>query len=252
MAEKSFIKEDGGSINEGTLFNDVDLVSVLAAPPPEADPVNAQVLFDAFQQQEQQDHQQQCQMGNNNNENEECFAGVGVPGALPLYANKLVDAFRCMSLEDKDAYMEATRKCPALIQKESSPEVYLRATNYDVQQAAKKMALYWKLRKAIIGPYKAFLPMTLNGAMSDDVKYVGLTTGSGGAETKDARNRPVFLCDRKKCTGFYPVNTRFRCFFYELHRIAQDPQSQENGFVFLENRMVCPRWSNVGCTSNDL
>eukprot|EP00521_Asterionellopsis_glacialis_P007173 CAMPEP_0195289502 /NCGR_PEP_ID=MMETSP0707-20130614/5754_1 /TAXON_ID=33640 /ORGANISM="Asterionellopsis glacialis, Strain CCMP134" /LENGTH=415 /DNA_ID=CAMNT_0040349517 /DNA_START=156 /DNA_END=1403 /DNA_ORIENTATION=+ len=71
-----------------------------------------------------------------------------------------------LPLSDKTSYERALFECPELIVKESNPERFLLNENHHAERAAKKLALYWEMRQSIFGE-KAFLPMTLEGAMSD-------------------------------------------------------------------------------------
>jgi hypothetical protein len=75
------------------------------------------------------------------------------------------------------------------------------ATSYfgNMQQAAaKRLAYYWKIRRKLFGPHRAYLPMTLdhNGALADDRKL--LDSGFLSVHPNDERGRTVLAIDRIK------------------------------------------------------
>ena len=70
---------------------------------------------------------------------------------------------------NKAAYYEACQKVPHLVEQESNPIKFLRCENYNVELAAIRIVEYWKQRKSIFGPIKAFEAMTMNGALKDDM-----------------------------------------------------------------------------------
>lgn len=60
-------------------------------------------------------------------------------------------------------YQLALDVCPDLVAKESNLEKYLKATNCDVNESARKIAQYWKTRKVVFGEEKWTLPIRLTG-----------------------------------------------------------------------------------------
>jgi len=137
---------------------------------------------------------------------------------------------------EKAEYVEAMRRRPDLVETESPSDPYLRMVNYDVKEAAHKLVKYWKYRKLCMGPTKAFLPLTISGAMADDIKYIGQAYRYDASE-RDEKGRTVFLIDSKQETTV-PHDVRKRCFFYLFHHMSQDPISQQLGIVILESRRV--------------
>lgn len=139
-------------------------------------------------------------------------------------------------MKDKIEYLEAIGKCPELVSMESPAIAYLTATNYDVLEAARKLALYWKCRKKVFGDAKTFLPLTFDGAMADDVEYIGCACRYDGTN-RDMYGRPVILGDRTSAS-YVPMKNMRRNFFYQFQLISMDVESQRNGIVKLENRVV--------------
>ena len=68
---------------------------------------------------------------------------------------------------DTAAYSRAVERCP----NEAGPDkthMFLEAENHDPRAAAVKLAKYWESRVALFGEDRAYLPMTLAGAMKDE------------------------------------------------------------------------------------
>jgi hypothetical protein len=129
--------------------------------------------------------------------------GEGEPQQLPLDGDQSVavdrdsaraqfqEAMASVPDEDTAAYMEAVRRVPSLVARESNPDLYLEYDSYDPWKAALRVANYWKTRAEIFGD-RAFLPLTLtgDGAMSsEDVKI--LRTGFFMVLPNDKQGRTV-------------------------------------------------------------
>lgn len=143
-------------------------------------------------------------------------------------------AMNLVPMEDQIEYLEAMQKCPHLVASESPASAFLRATNNNAFNAAKKLAFYWKMRKRCVGPYKAFLPMSLEGAMVDDAEYIGRGHRVIG---QDKHGRPVLSIERKYILQA-PLDNRLRCMFYHFHHLSHIPAAQEKGYIGLQNRHV--------------
>ena len=74
-----------------------------------------------------------------------------------------------MPPHEKASYIEACLKCPQLLTPEDKA-AFLEYDDFDARKAAKRMCEYWRVRVATFGPERAFLPMTLAGAMQDEVQ----------------------------------------------------------------------------------
>jgi len=99
---------------------------------------------------------------------------------------------------EKEEYLEAKRRTPELVERESPAISYLRYMKYDAWAAAQCMISYWKVRKKHFGPDRAFLPMTLDGAMAEDMETFqkGILT----LQSEDKNGRKVYFVDRIRCT----------------------------------------------------
>jgi len=80
----------------------------------------------------------------------------------------LETALRTLSTETKRPYLEACVRCPA----ELTPErkrAFLETDRLDPVAAAERLLTHWSVRESTFGPELAYLPMTLAGAMRNDV-----------------------------------------------------------------------------------
>ncbi|KAG7345871.1 hypothetical protein IV203_004938 [Nitzschia inconspicua] len=135
---------------------------------------------------------------------------------------------------DTRAYLEALEVCPDIVNQETYPIMFLRATNYDVEAAASRLMAHWKVRKDIFGE-RAFLPITLNGAMKEDLDEV--KRGFMTVLPEDEHGRPVVLLDRvgSTCSSTYQRASYLRTLWYMFHCVAVQPKYQKTGYVFLLN-----------------
>jgi hypothetical protein len=63
-------------------------------------------------------------------------------------------------------------RAPQLVESESDAAGFLRCEKYDAWAAALRLVKYWEARKKIFGPDRAFLPMTMAGAMAEDMEHL--------------------------------------------------------------------------------
>ena len=92
---------------------------------------------------------------------------------------------------------------------------------------------YWDKRIEIFGADRAFLPLTLDGALKDDVDGVLLGFGRCNDAMVDDNGRRILfvdpsLLDHDKYSRF----TICRAFWYVLHAILEDETTQKRGIVF--------------------
>jgi hypothetical protein len=182
-------------------------------------------------------------------------------------ANDVVHhALQLLPLSSKRAYWHALQVAPQLIQTESEPWRFLRATNFNANDAARRLAKYWETRHALFGDDRAFRPMQLNsetGALTrDDV--VLLTAGSmailpcrrGGNNNKNdsllqphgnSNNNSVVYLDRSRLLDSGPdstsnkcCNARLRGAFYLFTLLAGIEKNQTEGVIVLVS-LVTPR-----------
>ena len=104
------------------------------------------------------------------------------------------EAIENMHDKDKADYLFALEHSPLLVQKESCIVDFLRSENGNPQAAAERLVDYWRIRREIFGRQRAFLPMTLQGAMAEDIDV--LKTGVIVLLPPDKHGRPVLFVKR--------------------------------------------------------
>lgn len=163
----------------------------------------------------------------------------------PDHVSSFLDEFdRCirnkLPPELTETYFEAMEKVPHLVQQETDPLMFLRAEFFDVENAARRLAMHWKERKALFGDDRAFLPMTLdrNGALgSSDADVHQLELGYGVRTPDDQHGRAVVFLDRANSTRDqrYDRDSWLRVMWYLIHTISWRPECQKSGYVFVVN-----------------
>jgi hypothetical protein len=159
----------------------------------------------------------------------------------------MTDAIHASSDSDKDAYLKAVQLCPPeLLNRESNFEHFFACEKHDPWAAARRLLLYWTVRRELFGK-DCYCPLTLQGAMKDDVEY--LKKGFMYLLLPDAHGRPVLFGDRIRMTKrIVPRAVAARCFFYcccmAALQLYEDPRHRVNqahdnsGIVVLANCRV--------------
>ena len=138
---------------------------------------------------------------------------------------------------EKQTYLEALERVPLLVKTESDPSRFLRCVKYDAGAAAHRLVSYREVRKKIFGPDRAFLPMTQNGAMAEDMVYS--EKGFITMLPDDDHGRPVLCCDRIRSTAAVaPRASVLRCSFYVLQVLSEQERAQKGGYVLMLNYRV--------------
>jgi hypothetical protein len=109
------------------------------------------------------------------------------------------EAIDCIPNNEKLEYLEAIQRAPEVVERECKPISFLRVESFDPCAAAKRLAAYWKVRKATYGSERAFLPMTLDGAMREDIRTLEL--GHISILPPDRNGRPVYFINRVGLTN---------------------------------------------------
>jgi hypothetical protein len=161
-----------------------------------------------------------------------------------MMLDQLEQALCVIPAEDKQAYLQACRIVPHLIETESNPVLFLRRDEYDVRAAAQRLVAYWALRKKLFGE-RAFLPvmdLSGNGALGPDALEL-LQTGIHAVLPNDRQGRSVICFDREQGEGANPslleVNSEgvipllLQVSFFNISIVAQNCRSQTIGIVFL-------------------
>jgi hypothetical protein len=100
--------------------------------------------------------------------------------------------------EEKLEYLEAKERAPEVLERECKPIAFLRAEDFDPWAAASRLVSYWKVRKHVFGSERAFFPMTLDGALREDIRTYEL--GHMLLCPPDKYGRPVYFWNRVRCS----------------------------------------------------
>jgi hypothetical protein len=178
---------------------------------------------------------------------------------LSAKLQEMEDELSCIPPHQLSDYTKAKQSCPELIETESNPVKFLRSEYYDAASAAKRLQLYWKMRRKCFGENRAFLPMTMSGAMKQDI--AAIESGIFGILPCDAHGRGVLFFDRIKAippladrdvvvrkgstswnfghhvrpvqdftTDF--IALQLRCMFYMIHIMSKDAHAQKHGLLW--------------------
>ena len=93
------------------------------------------------------------------------------PIASPTDLAALEEVLRATPPSDKKCYLEATIRCPSETT-DDRKAAFLETDDLDPQAAASRLCAYWDERVDTFGDELAFLPMTLKGAMREDVEHM--------------------------------------------------------------------------------
>jgi hypothetical protein len=149
----------------------------------------------------------------------------------------LLDALKGLPDEVKASYLQAMECAPEVVEHESPPIAFLRCENYDPWAAAHRLVRYWTLRKQIFGADRAFLPMTLDGAMyhqdSEEVERHALAFPL----EDDMHGRPVLVWNRVGA-ALVPRAVAVRCVFYAMSKMALREDFSLKGWVAVVNFQV--------------
>ena len=110
----------------------------------------------------------------------------------------LQETLESLPFHEKAEYLQALERVPHLVTHETPGESFLRAARWDPWAAASRLVGHWKFRRDLFGPDRAFLPMTLEGAMRDDRHVFAL--GGCALLPPDAAGRSAIFFNRIACT----------------------------------------------------
>jgi len=96
-----------------------------------------------------------------------------------------------------------------------------------------RLTKYWDKRIALFGPEKAFLPMTLDGALKDD--QVALSLGFARLmPAKDPVGRSIVFVDPSKLDSTkYQRESMCRALWYVMHASLENPRAQQRGDLII-------------------
>lgn len=107
------------------------------------------------------------------------------------------------------AYYRAVQCCPTEAGSDRTLR-FLEAENHDPQAAAVKLAKYWEARVALFGEDRAFLPMTLGGAMKEEAMNLATRRIWQLLTATDAAGRAIlFMTPARRNFSEYSIEQEF-------------------------------------------
>jgi len=157
-------------------------------------------------------------------------------------ASKININSKLTEMKDELAKIPATEKVAMAQAQTLKPELvddshmlqFLWAENFDVPDAAKRLARYWNDRYKLFGPDKLTLPMTLKGALKDDSLALSRGYVQLLPETDTAGRAVVYIdwSSHEPSVG-YSEESMHRVFWYMIHVAIEDLNVLQRGVVML-------------------
>merc|ERR1712008_79243 len=103
---------------------------------------------------------------------------------------------------------------------------------FQVKLAVDRWIKYWDLRLEILGAEKAFLPMTIEGAMKGSEKSISSSYVSVAEGVTDPDGRAIVIVDFREEAGDLSDEDLLKAQFYHLHVVVSSQSAQKRGAVF--------------------
>ena len=154
-----------------------------------------------------------------------------LPSSSISLLSSLDEEMRKLPSADTVAYYQAVSECPDQV----SPRrrmMFVECEENNVPLAARRLALHWRLRFDLFGPRRAFLPMTLSGAMQDEIEHIVKRPINQLLPSTDASGRAI-ICTVATRRNFaeYSVKQENRIIWYLLEVASENDQVRKSGFV---------------------
>ena len=131
------------------------------------------------------------------------------------------------------AYRKAEVRCPDQLSDERKM-AFIERENGDIALAAKRIALYWEIRCATFGEERCFEPLTLAGAMRDEVLPMLNQRIWQRIPVPDTAGRSIlYMQPNRRDFSIYSVEQEDRAFFYLLETIIEDPDLRRRGVIIV-------------------
>lgn len=140
--------------------------------------------------------------------------------------------------------IDTKKKIECMMAQEKSPDLcgddfklaFLRCEVFQVKSAVDRWIKYWKLRVSILGDGKAFLPMTLEGAMEGQEKVISSSLFTVAAGAADPDGRAIVLLDGQQQKCDLSDDDLFMATWYQCHVCLSTELAQKRGVVFYIRR----------------
>ena len=169
----------------------------------------------------------------------ECTAGRGASSPAPLSTGDYLNLaamdqhMTTLPAQSTAAYFTATAKCPDEVSNERKL-LFLQREENSIPLAAERLALYWQCRLDGFGEDKCFEPMTLMGAMRDEITNMAKSGFVQLLPNTDASGRAIIYCRMgKRDLSQYSARQELMWLTYLLEIVIQQKSLQGCGFVLL-------------------
>ena len=155
------------------------------------------------------------------------------PELIECRLKELDEALSSLASTPKGAaYTQALTNCPSLLHR-SFKLLFLRARKFDARQAAERILRYWEHRIDIFEDDRAFMPLTLKGALREDSATIskGVICPTG-CQDSDGREI-VFFDPSRQDREAYTRKSLARVMWYALHTALESESAQQKGVVFV-------------------
>jgi len=135
--------------------------------------------------------------------------------------------------------IDTKKKIECMMAQEKSPDLcgddfklaFLRCEVFEVKPAVDRWIKYWKMRVSILGEEKAFLPLTLEGAMEGQEKVISCSYVTVAAGATDPDGRAIILLDIQQEKSDLSDDDIFMAVWYQLHVSLSTELAQKRGVV---------------------
>lgn len=131
--------------------------------------------------------------------------------------------------EEKRCYLMAKEKGPEECN-DVHKLIFLRCEVFDVDRAVARFVKYWNTRVALFGQDKAFLPLTIDGALKDDMESIEVDYLQVANRT-DPDGRAILLFDFNKEGEDVSSESLLRVVWYQVHVALRQESCQKRGVV---------------------
>ena len=159
------------------------------------------------------------------------ISALKFPLALPSLDQELMN----LPAPESAAYNRAAVLCPDQVG-DDRKLIFLEHENYNARLAAKTMAAYWTHRVQLFGPARAFLPMTLYGAMKDEAVNMSDRHLWAMVPVTDAAGRSIFYhTPGRRDFSQYSFEQEMQAMWYLFETVIENAISSKAGVVILSD-----------------
>lgn len=170
------------------------------------------------------------------------------PELIAAKRKELQDALGEIPDADKQGYLQALDKeYPDLVDG-SLPLKCLRCEQFNADAAAKRLTKYWDKRVEIFGTDRAFLPLTLDGALRGDEKALQAGFARLLPGIREPGGRSIIYADPSRYAPKKERLTTVRALWYTMHAALEDEETQKKGVVIIAD----PRAASLAQTDTKM